>query len=213
MLRAWQIVNTPALGSGLFDAYFPEMPQQTTLFSVPMPDGFHYQPDLISPEDEASLAAWIATLPLKPFEFHGYLGNRRIASFGLRYDYAKAQVKPAPDIPPILLLLRDKIARFAGHKPEDFVQAMATEYAPGAGIGWHRDKPQFGDTVGLSLLAEARFRLRRKDGQRWLRLSKDIQPRSVYLLSGDVRQNWEHSIPPQEQLRYSITFRTRAGAK
>lgn len=182
-------------------AFFPDL--------ASMPDGFRYQPDLISREEESRLAAWIATLPLKPFEFHGHLGNRRVAAFGLRYDYARAEVKQAPDIPSVLLDLRSRIAGFAGRDPEDFIQAMATEYAPGAGIGWHRDRPQFGEIVGVSLLAEARFRLRQRDGARWRRLSQLLEPRSAYLLSDDVRQNWEHSIPPQERLRYSITFRTQ----
>jgi alkylated DNA repair dioxygenase AlkB len=181
------------------------MSLQPSFFPNPAPDGFLYRPDLISPQEEAALAAWIATLPLKPYEFRGYLGNRRVAAFGLGYGRAKTK---APDIPPILLDLRQKIAGFARRATEDFVQAMASEYAPGAGIGWHRDRPQFGEIVGVSLLAEARLRLRRKEGQGWQRLSQLLEPRSAYLLSGDVRRNWEHSIPPQEQLRYSITFRT-----
>jgi alkylated DNA repair dioxygenase AlkB len=157
-----------------------------------------------------ALSSWIATLDLKPFEFHGYLGNRRIASFGFRYDYSKAKVEAAPEIPSILLDLRERVARFAHHRPDEFVQAMATEYAPGAGIGWHKDKAQFGEIVGVSLLAPARFRLRRKMGERWERATKIIAPRSAYLLSGQVRGLWEHSIPAQEKLRYSITFRTLA---
>jgi alkylated DNA repair dioxygenase AlkB len=191
------------------------MSQQPSFFTdpAPMPDGFRYQSDLISPAEEADLAAWIATMPLKPYEFRGHLGNRRIAAFGLRYDHAKASMEQAEDvaglgIPPILLGLRHRIADFAKRKPEDFIQAMATEYAPGAGIGWHKDRPQFGEIVGVSLFAEARLRLRRKDGQGWQRLSQVLQPRSAYLLSGAVRRSWEHSIPPQERLRYSITFRT-----
>jgi alkylated DNA repair dioxygenase AlkB len=185
------------------------MSLQPTFFpeSAPLPEGFLYRPDLISPEEEAALSAWIATLPLKPYEFRGYLGNRRVAAFGLGYGQAKTK---APDIPPILLELRRKIAAFAKREPEEFIMVLASEYAPGAGIGWHRDRPRFGEVVGVSLLAEARLRLRRKQGQGWQRLSQLLEPRSAYLLSGDVRSNWEHSIPPQEQLRYSITFRTAA---
>lgn len=184
------------------------MTQQPSFFAdpAPMPDGFRYRPDLISPEEEAELAAWIATLPLKPYAFRGYLGNRRIAAFGLRYDHATTGMEQA--IAPILLDLRHRIAGFAKRRAEDFIQVLATEYAPGAGIGWHRDRPQFGEVVGVSLLAEARLRLRRKEGKGWQRLSQLLQPRSAYLLSGAARQDWEHSIPPQEELRYSITFRT-----
>jgi alkylated DNA repair dioxygenase AlkB len=121
-------------------------------------------------------------------------------------------VEPAPEIPSILGELREKVARFARRPAQDFIQAMATEYGPGAGIGWHRDKPQFGEIVGVSLLSAARFRLRRRrEDTSWQRVSQILQPRSAYLLSGAVRQDWEHSIPPREQLRYSITFRTLAG--
>jgi hypothetical protein len=58
-----------------------------------MPEGFRYEEDIISEADEAALAKSLATLDLKPFEFHGHLGNRRVTSFGLRYDYARRTVK------------------------------------------------------------------------------------------------------------------------
>ena len=178
-----------------------------------MPEGFAYREGAISEDEETNAIRFMEELPFKPFEFHGYLGNRRVVSYGWRYDYAAHSLRGSPPLPDFLNPLRAIAANFAGLPAESLQQALITEYAPGAGIGWHKDKPQFGDTVGLSLLAEARLRLRRKQGPRWQRLSKDIQPRSVYLLSGDVRQNWEHSIPPQEQLRYSVTFRTRVATK
>jgi alkylated DNA repair dioxygenase AlkB len=37
-----------------------------------------------------------------------------------------------------------------------------------------------------------------------------LAPRSAYLLSGPARHIWEHSIPPVDAHRYSITFRTMA---
>jgi alkylated DNA repair dioxygenase AlkB len=88
--------------------------------------------------------------------------------------------------------------------------ALVTEYAPGAGIGWHRDRPVFADVIGISLLAPCRFRLRRKQGETWQRAALDLAPRSTYLLRGPVRYEWQHSIVPMEELRYSVTFRSRA---
>jgi alkylated DNA repair dioxygenase AlkB len=85
---------------------------------------------------------------------------------------------------------------------------LVTEYGPGAGIGWHRDKGVFGEIVGLSLLAPCVFRLRRAVGTRWERVNVVAEPRSAYLLSGAARTTWEHSIPAVDALRYSITFRT-----
>ena len=35
-----------------------------------------------------------------------------------------------------------------------------------------------------------------------------LEPRSGYVLAAASRTSWQHSIPPAEELRYSITFRT-----
>lgn len=187
------------------------MSRQALLFPEPteaMPEGFRYQPELISPGEELELVARISELPLKPFEFHGYFGNRKVKAFGYRYDYSKGRAEPTGEMPDFLIPLRRKVAQFAGRSPEAFVQVLATEYPSGAGIGWHRDKPQFEDVVGVSLLSPAKFRLRKKAGARWERKSRMVEPRSAYLLSGAVRHEWEHSIPEQAVPRYSITFRT-----
>ena len=92
--------------------------------------------------------------------------------------------------------MRQRAAQWAEHAPEDIRQILVSEYQPSAPIGWHRDRPQFGDVIGVSLLAPANFRLRRAKDKGWERRSVPLQPRSIYLLSGEVRQHWQHSIPP-----------------
>jgi len=116
----------------------------------------------------------------------------------------------ADDIPEFLLPLRGKAAVFAGIDAALFEQVLLTEYRPGAGIGWHRDRSVFGEVVGISLLSPCVFRFRKKTGERWERLSLPAAPRSVYLLQGHSRIEWEHSIPGVESLRYSVTFRRLA---
>ena len=177
-----------------------------------LPDGLRYAPELISVEEEASLLASIADLPFRPFEFHGYLGKRRIVSFGWRYDYSRRAVGEADPLPDFLAPLRDKAAAFAGLPAEAFGQVMVTEYAPGAGIGWHRDKAVFGEVIGLSLLAPCTLRFRRAAaGGGWERRALVPAPRSVYLLQGPARTVWQHSIPGVESQRYSVTFRRFPG--
>ena len=88
---------------------------------------------------------------------------------------------------------------------------MVTEYAPGAGIGWHRDRPEFDKVIGLSFVSEAVIRFRRRRDAGWERASLPLAPGSAYLLDGPARQDWQHSITPGEQLRYSVTFRTLRG--
>jgi alkylated DNA repair dioxygenase AlkB len=173
-----------------------------------LPDGFRYQEEFLEAAEEVELVSMIERLEFKPFEFHGYVGNRRVVSFGFRYDYSRRVVLTAEEIPSWIGELRRKIAAFAGRAPEDFKQVGINEYAEGAGIGWHRDKPEFGDVVGVSLLSKATLRLRRETGKTWRRASQILEPRSIYLLRGEVREIWEHSIPPARALRYAVMFRT-----
>jgi alkylated DNA repair dioxygenase AlkB len=172
------------------------------------PAGFRYRGDLITATEEATLVTALQKLDLKPFEFQGHLANRRVISFGLRYDYSRRRVEAASEFPPFMNELRAKAAEFARCGVNEFRQAGVNEYGPGAGIGWHKDKAQFGIVVGVSLLAPATMRFRRSQGRGWARVSQTIAPRSIYLLAGEARTEWEHSIPPLDEMRYSITFRT-----
>lgn len=172
------------------------------------PEGFRYQPELLGAGDEAALLAHVRELPFRAFEFHGYTGKRRVVSFGWKYDFAGRQLSKAAPIPDFLLDLRASAAAFGALAPEALQQVLVTEYSPGSGIGWHRDKPVYGQVVGISLLAPCVFRFRRVVGDSWARINLTAAPRSAYLLSGPARTLWEHSIPPLSALRYSVTFRT-----
>jgi alkylated DNA repair dioxygenase AlkB len=173
-----------------------------------LPEGLRYQADLIDAREEARLIAAFRDLDFSPFQFHGFTGKRRVVYYGWRYDFDGGGLKRTDPIPPLLLPTRAIVADFAGDDASALEQALITEYAPGATIGWHRDRPVFGNVVGVSLNAACTFRLRRKLGETWERRSFIAEPRSAYLLSGAARQEWEHSIPAVASLRYSITFRT-----
>ncbi|HLL73466.1 MAG TPA: alpha-ketoglutarate-dependent dioxygenase AlkB [Pyrinomonadaceae bacterium] len=177
-----------------------------------LPEGFRYRAELIGAAEEGALLTHVRRLPFREFEFHGYKGKRRVVSFGWRYDFSARHLHKADDIPEYLLALREAAATFAALEPEEFQHAMVTEYSPGAGIGWHRDKAVFGEVVGVSLGAPCVLRLRRSVGaKKWERVKVLAEPRSAYFLSGQARSVWEHSIPPVEALRYSITFRNLRG--
>lgn len=171
------------------------------------PEGFRYEAEILTQAQEIELLDRMQELPFREFQFQGYVGKRRVVSYGWQYDFNLRALQEAEDIPPFLLTLRKTAADFAGMAPERLQQVLVTEYAAGAGIGWHRDKAVFGEVIGLSLLSACRFRLRRKAGTGWERASLTAEPRSVYLLSGPARTEWEHSIPEVGTLRYSITFR------
>lgn len=187
-------------------------PRQASLFDEPTlgPPGFVYRPDLIDPAEEAGLAEALGRLDLRAFEMRGYSARRRVAYFGQRYDAPGGGLEHGPPIPDFLRSLRRKAADLAGLSPEALVHALVNEYPPGAPIGWHRDKAAFGQVVGFSLLSPCVLRFRRANGTGWERRSLTLEPRSAYWLAGEARSVWEHSIPPVEALRYSITFRTLA---
>ena len=171
------------------------------------PAGFRYAPEFIARAEERRLLEHLQRLDFKPFDFHGFLGKRRVVSFGWRYDFNGGGLTKTEDMPDFLLPLRDRAAAFAGLQPTDLQQVLLTEYQPGAPIGWHKDRSVFGDVVGVSLLSACPFRFRRKAGARWERSSLVLAPRSAYLLHGPSRTEWEHSIPAVTELRYSITYR------
>lgn len=188
---------------------------QTDLFGLApaqrWPRGLLYTEDLIDAAEAAGLVAAMENLPFRPFQFHGYQGAREVVHFGSRWDYSGAVLREAAPMPDALLPVRRKAAAFAGRDPALFSQALLTRYAPGAPIGWHRDRPVYDEVIGVSLLSPCRLRLRRqRQGGGWDRAEILTQPRSAYLFSGEARSVWEHSIPPVEALRYSITFRSLA---
>jgi alkylated DNA repair dioxygenase AlkB len=132
---------------------------QHSLFPPGLPEGFYYQNELLSPDEERALVEKFAPLPFREFEFRGFLGKRRIVSYGWRYDFNVRELREAEEIPTFLLDLRQKAAKFAGLEEGYLKHVLVTEYSPGSAIGWHRDRDEFNDIIGLSLLTPACFAL------------------------------------------------------
>jgi alkylated DNA repair dioxygenase AlkB len=183
-------------------------PAQAGLFDL-QPAGLSQRPDFITGTEEVELLRHFAALSFKPFAFQGWFGKRETVSFGWRYDFNDSRVHVAPPIPEFLLPFRTRAAEFAGLEPESFEQALVVRYDVGAGIGWHRDRPAFDKVVGISLGAPCDLRFRQRTARGFKRFTLHAAPRSAYLLTGEIRHEWEHSIVPMEALRYSVTFRNR----
>ena len=173
-----------------------------------LPDGFRCANDFISPEEERELVAIIGGLDFHDVRMRGVVARRRVIQYGWKYSFESFRMTEGPPLPAFLVPARDRSARFAGVPAQQLSEALITEYSPGATIGWHRDAPGFGIVLGISLLSGCRFRFRHGQTRAWQRTEIVLPPRSVYLLSGPARTEWQHSIPAVSTLRYSITFRT-----
>lgn len=184
-------------------------PMRSDLFEDPPVPGLTLASDVVDPTEAAALVRLIDGSGLSPFRFQGWSGRRLTASFGLSFDFERGRLGHAEPMPEELLPLRARMAAMAGIGAEELVQALLIRYDPGAGIGWHRDRPQFGRVAGLSLGAPATLRLRRRrPGGGFDRSSVHLEPRGAYVLDGEVRSDWEHSIAPMEAPRWSVTFRS-----
>lgn len=178
------------------------------LFDTPIVAGLVTADDFITPAEEQVLIAAIDRETLKPFQFHQWTGKRLVHSFGWSYDFQTGALAQAEPLPPWLLPVRDRAARFAGLAADELIQSLLIRYDPGAGIGWHKDRPIYRHVVGISLGAPATMRFRRAEGEGWLRATAPLAPRAIYHLSGEVRSAWEHSILAIDRPRYSVTFRS-----
>lgn len=180
------------------------------LFSDHVLPGLRTAEGFITADEESAIIAAIEAADLSPFRFQGWLGKRETTSFGWRYDFDHGRFEATAPMPSWLMPFRERAEAFAGLQDGQLVQALLTRYAPGAGIGWHKDRPVFEHVLGISLGEPAIMRFRRRDGAKFERRSLPLPPRSIYHLSGEARHGWEHSITAMPATRWSITFRSLA---
>jgi alkylated DNA repair dioxygenase AlkB len=181
------------------------------LFGAPaLPEGLSYDADFLTPSEESTLLSAFAGLAFREATFRQYTARRRVARFGRSYDPECRQWLDIEPLPPWLARLRRKVAASREVEEAAFVHALVTEYRPGTPIGWHRDKPEYGMVVGLSLASACRMRFRPygRHHDRDAVVTLELAPRSLYVMRDAIRWHWQHSIPPAKALRYSITFRT-----
>ena len=179
------------------------------LFGTAPIDGLVLREDVVSAAEERGWVRQCEGLDLSPFRFQGWEGKRLTQSFGWHYDFDRGRIAEAEPIPEWLLVARRKAARALGRDPGAFVQALVIRYDPGAGIGWHRDRPQFDEVIGVTLAGEAMLAFRRRRGDcKFDRVKQPLPRRSAYLLSGEARSGWQHGIAEHDALRFSLTFRS-----
>ncbi|HVG40055.1 MAG TPA: alpha-ketoglutarate-dependent dioxygenase AlkB [Chitinophagaceae bacterium] len=184
-----------------------------TLFPLEpiFPPGFNYLPDFISEEEEAQLINAIFKIELHPFQFQGYEAKRKVASFGYDWNFDMKSLAKGKMIPEAFHPLIEKISKHLLINKDDVAELLVTEYTVGSVINWHRDAPPFDLIAGISLLSHSVFRLRPFNKEKQTRssvISFPLKSRSLYIMQGASRTDWQHSIAAVDKVRYSITLRT-----
>jgi alkylated DNA repair dioxygenase AlkB len=183
--------------------------READLFGTVLPDGLVYRSAFISEPEEVELLAIISRLPFQEALYRQYTARRRIVSYGFSYDFSHQKLDAGPPLPEFLFALREKVGRWLCIPAPELEHALINEYQPGTPLGWHRDTPEFGTVAGISLAGPARMRWRRyPPGKRAPSITLEVEPRSAYVMRGEARWHWQHSVSPTKELRYSITFRT-----
>ncbi len=186
-----------------------QLPLQSSLFETPQPiiSGLTYIADYI---DAATEDALIRTLDTQPWITEL---KRRVQHYGWQYDYKARSVTSDLRIGALPDWLQSYAVRLqqAGYFPEMPDQVIINEYLPGQGISAHIDcVPCFADTiVSLSLGSPCVMDFTHsKTGEKSSLL---LEPRSLLVLTGDVRYVWQHAIAQRKTDRYNghIIQRTR----
>src|SRR6218665_1442267 len=165
--------------------------------------GLVYQSEFLTAEEERDLLGIVALLPLQAARYKEYLARRRVASFGGSFDYDVNRLLPTMALDVRLKPLRVRVATWLG-------------VAPGTPLGWHRDVPDFERIVGVSLGGRATLRFRPYPYEPGLQRKVahlQVAPRSIYRMENEARWGWQHCVEPTLELRWSITFRTKASAR
>ncbi len=184
-----------------------------TLFPIEpvFPGGFTYEKDFLIVEEETHLVQLISGIELQNMQFKGYTAHRKTASFGYDYSFDNGALTKGKEIPGVFSDLINKVAAHLSMGYEEIAELLIIEYPPGSVINWHRDAPPFDVIIGISLNADCVFKLRphakEKQGRSSI-ISFTAERRSFYVISGEARTEWQHSIAPVNQTRYSITLRT-----
>jgi alkylated DNA repair dioxygenase AlkB len=208
-----------------------------------LPSGLSILYDVLSPQEEQSLIAEIDGYP-----WNSNLA-RRTMHFGYIFDYSIRQAVPVPnnnhnnnnplcekntstttttstdhESPPhhhILPKFAITILQRLSFNPTSFQQLTINEYLPGQGIASHIDTHScFGDTIiSLSLSSGCVMKFKNCSEQQQQYLSIYLPPRSILIMSDEIRFVWEHAIPNRKtdlingmiiprNRRISLTFRS-----
>jgi alkylated DNA repair dioxygenase AlkB len=174
----------------------------------PHPEGLLLREEFVTAGEEREAVSFLERLEFDTITMRGQAARRTVVHYGFQYDYSGRRLAESAPLPGQLEFIRERLAPLMGCAREDLAQVLVQRYPAGAGIGWHLDSDIFGPRIGgVSLLGGARMRFQRTVAGTRQTAAVDLPPRSAYVLAGEARTSWQHSVPATKELRYSLTFR------
>jgi alkylated DNA repair dioxygenase AlkB len=149
--------------------------------------------------------------------------SRLVQHYGYTYDYKNSVIaKPTDEIPEFLIPLKEYLTKKCIDSglinPEsgfEFNQCIVNNYYPGQGISPHIDLTAFGLVIGCFTIGSGANMLFEKGNEKYI---QRVELNSLYIMSGESRYKWKHSMPSRKYDEYegikiprnrriSITFR------
>ncbi len=138
----------------------------------------------------------------------GNTSRRTVRHLGLRYDYSSRVLRKGEPIPEELVPIMHQAAEFAALREGELVEAIVNRYPLGGSVGWHHDAPVYDVIVGVSLGAACTIQFRTEEASERRVFEQLLDSRSACIMRDDVRNSWQHRIPPTKGERVSLTFRS-----
>lgn len=166
--------------------------------------GLYCKQDILSINEEAAIVTAIQAQPWDTTL------SRRVQQYGHPYNY-KSEDRAVQAVPIWAFQLLDtcRLHMPIPHVPSDSIQVIVNEYTPGQGIAPHIDSlSQFAEWILTVSLGSPATMVFTKDTEKH---QVTLERRSAYLMTGDARYKWKHSIPARKGdrtgTRISVTFR------
>jgi hypothetical protein len=133
--------------------------------------------------------------------------SRRTASFGVPYNYSGIEY-PIIEMSDSLKMIIDKINNLLGWEPNN---CLINHYLDGESkMGWHSDRTDIleeGTGVVIISLGNTRTLKFREIENKSNKLNFELLTNSLFYMTSELQNIWQHSVTSGEGERISLTFR------
>jgi len=198
--------------------------------------GFYYIENYLSNDEAVAILSFLENDEKAKWEPVGSSANsREVIQYGYSYAYNRSGTEKLENIPEILSspISLDRLENLLKEDSKKLKvnSCIVNKYKPGQGIAAHVDHPkQFGEAIiclslGSDIMIDFKKRCpgepgqprsdkKKSDGKEAEVISKIVKANSLYIMTGESRYEYTHSIAPRKSdkgkkrsERISLTYR------